>query len=129
MYKIDYARTCSNTKLHLDQMTKLIESGCYKVKHVDLFNITENTEMKDLVEVKHHTACDQILLHDLDIISRLNVDTKRIIYCVHLLNIKRKNLRNDYETEGYSFGNPFHTYQQALKEFGITQFQFIEYAE
>lgn len=129
MYEINYELTCSNVKQHLDQLTKIITSGCYEIKHVDLSNITENTNLQDLIKIRFSTKYDEVIFHDLDIISRLDVETKKIIYCVHLLNIKRKNLREDYQIEGYSFGDPFRLYKKALKEFGVTQFQFIEYMD
>ena len=129
MYEIDYDQTYSNVKKYLEDLTKVITTGCYEIKRVELSKITENTNLQDFVKIRFNTKYDEIIFHELDIISRLDVESKKIIYCVHLLNIKRKNLREDYQTEGYGFGDPFKLYKKALKEYGITQFKFIEYMD
>ena len=130
MYKIDLNKTCSNAKKHLDSVTRIIHSGCYDVKVVDLLDIDENTNLQNLVKVKTKNCYDDMIFHDLEIISRLDVESKRIFYCVHLLDIKRKNLRIDeYNKYDYSFGQPFALYNKALKDYSYTQIQFIEYVE
>lgn len=127
MLNIDYIATSAKAREFLDTMTDYLLSGCYQVKKVQLFEITEDTQFQDLVMVKKSTKYDDVIFDNLEIISRMHLETKRILYCVHMLGIKRRNLQSSCEPIEYSFGRSFETYKKSLIEFGLTQERFIVY--
>ena len=130
MFKINFKKTCNNAKKHLDMITRIIHSGCYDVKIVDLTDIDDHTNLQDLIQIKTKNCYDEMILHDLEIMSRLDIQSKQILYCVHLLDIKRKNLSIELNNKyNYSFGDPFYSYAKALENYSLTQIQFIEYED
>ena len=127
MIQIDYDKTMERAKEHLDALTNLIDIGCFKVRKIQLHQIQENTHLEDLIEITFPTRYDKLVYSTLEVFSRMNLESKRILYCVHLLGIKRKNLRSDNGTLDYFFGDPFGLYKKALLEFALTNEVFIAY--
>lgn len=124
MFKIDYDQTKKLTKQHLDTLSKYFKSGCYQIEKVPLYKIDENTDFCQMVIIRLSTEYDEIMKNDLQILSRMDVITKQILYCVHLLGIKRRNLESGNE---YSFGQPYEDYKRALIDYGLTQENLIAY--
>ena len=130
MINIDYKQTQNNAKYFLECLTSLcIKTGCCSVKKVDLFEINDDTDIKSLVQLNIDSKYNTLILNALDTISKMSLENKRILYCTHLLNIKRKNLRNDCGSCEYNFGNPFYTYEKALREFGLFNITLIQLYE
>ena len=126
MIKIDYKQTEDNAKLFIDNMTSaIIETGWCTVERIQLLNIDDNTDLRGLVHINADSQYNNVILNTLESISKMSLGNKQILYCIHLLNIKRKNLRNDYGPYEYSFGNPFYTYEKALREFGLSNMALI----
>ena len=101
MLKINYEQTKALTKKHLDTLTKYIKAGYYQIKKVPLYEIDEDTDFMDLL-------------------------SKQILYCVHLLCLKRRNLQSGY---AYSFGKPYEDYKRALLGYGLSMESLIAYAD
>ena len=127
MIQIDYDQTMEKAREHLDALTNLIKIGCFRIKKLQISQIHEDTRLEDMIEVQYPTKYDNLVYSTIEIFSRMNLETKRILYCVHLLGIKRKNLRSDKGTYDYFFGDPFTLYKKALLEFGLTNEIFIAY--
>ena len=66
------------------------------------------------------------VIRDLEILSRMDVLSKQILYCVHLLGIKRRNLESGND---YSFGKPYEDYKRALLGYGLSMESLIAYAD
>lgn len=130
MIQIDYKQTERNAKYFLECLTKnFIETGCCSVKKVDLFDIDDDTDIKSLVQLNVESKYNDLILNALNCISKMSLENKKMLYCAHLLEIKRKSLRSDYEPYEYSFGNPFYTYEKALREFGLLNSILVELYE
>lgn len=127
MLSLDKDSTYASAKEHLDQLTQYIEAGCYEVKKVPLSSITEEMKLNDLIQIKISTRLDNTFSKYLQLISNLDLESKRILYCVHLLNIKRRNLQSNSAPYDYTFGRPFERYRRAVLVFGLTQEKFIRY--
>lgn len=127
MIKIDYSATQKNAFEHLKMLTKYLSTGCYSIHKVPIAEIEETTNLKNLLKINTSTKYDQEIVHDLEIMSRLEIDEKRILYCVHLLGIKLRNLRSDSNQYEYCFGNSYKNYDKAVLSFGMTQEKFIAY--
>lgn len=127
MIKINYKATEKNALSHLENLSKYISTGCYEVHKIPISGIDDDTNLQDLVDIKTSTIHDQEIQHDLEIMSRLEIEAKRILYCVHLLGYKRRNLRSDSDQFDYNFGNSYKNYKRALLSFGMTQEKFIVY--
>ena len=121
MIKIDYSATQKNAFEHLKMLTKYLSTGCYSIYKVPIAEIEETTNLKNLLKINTSTKYDQ------EIMSRLEIEEKRILYCVHLLGIKLRNLRSDSNQYEYCFGNSYKNYDKAVLSFGMTQEKFIVY--
>lgn len=126
MLKINYEQTKALTKTHLDTLTKYIKAGYYQIKKVPLYEIDEDTDFMDLLTINCSTPYDDVLKHDLEILSRMDVLSKQILYCVHLLCLKRRNLQSGC---AYSFGKPYEDYKRALLGYGLSKESLIAYAD
>ena len=84
-------------------------------------------KLNDLIQIKISTRLDSTFSKDLQLISNLDLESKRILYCVHLLNIKRRNLQSNSAPYDYTFGRPFERYRRAVLVFGLAQEKFIRY--
>ena len=126
MLKINYEQTKVITKKHLDTLSKSFKAGSYRIKKVPLYKIDEDTDFMDLLTINCSTPYDDILIHDLEILSRMDVLSKQILYCVHLLGIKRRNLES---VNDYSFGKPYEDYKRALLGYGLSMESLIAYAD
>ena len=127
MIKIDYKATEENALSHLKMLSKYLSTGCYEIHKIPISGIDESTKLQELVDIKISTIHDQEIEHDLEIMSRLEIEAKRILYCVHLLGYKLRNLRSDADQFEYCFGNSYKNYKRALLAFGVTQERFIVY--
>ena len=119
MLKINYEQTKVLTKKHLDTLTK-------NIKKVPLYEIDEDTDFMDLLTINCSTPYDDVLKHDFEILSRMDVLSKQILYCVHLLCLKRRNLQSGC---AYSFGKPYEDYKRALLGYGLSMESLIAYAD
>lgn len=126
MLKINYEQTKVLTKKHLDTLSKYFKAGYYRIKKVPLYKIDEDTNFMDLLTINCSTPYDDTLIHDLEILSRMDVLSKQILYCVHLLGIKRRNLESGND---YSFGKPYEDYKRALLGYGLSMESLIAYAD
>lgn len=127
MIKIDKKETIRTAEEHLKYVTKYIQATNYIVEKVPISDITEKSQLKDLIKSNTSTKTDLMIMNDLDIISRLSLESKRILFCVHFLGIKRRNLSSGEEPYEYSFGRPYELYRKAVYDFAVTQEQFIHY--
>lgn len=126
--EIDEEATIENVKNYLNrEFTRYLLTPCYQVKKVELDEITDNTNLQKLVTVEIPTELDGTLFRTLELLSRCDTESKRMIYCIHMLGLKRKNLRRDYTTCEYSFGSPFRTYKKALLNFSMLNEELIVY--
>ncbi len=118
MFEIDYVATIEKAKSELDFFTKNIQIGFYRFKQIPLIEVNE-TELLDLMIIELPTKYDDLMIEDVKLISRLDKRSKEILYCVHCLMFKRRNLRS--ENAEYSFGNPYKYYNEAVLNFGLAR--------
>lgn len=132
MAKLDYKAISTNAKSWLNEVTTCLKSGYFTIKEVELYEITDNTKLQDLVTRKNPNKpmkYEKYIFEALESISRCKLENKQILYCVHVLGIKRKNLRNDSPNSDYSFGDPFRTYDKAILEYGLANTRFVEFID
>ena len=126
-FKIDYEKSQINAKEYLDRLSYLISTGCYTVQKVPVTSITDSTNLTDLVMVRIPNKHDKSVKNDLNTLSRLSIENKRLFYCTHLLGIKMRNLRSDCYTSEYTFGNAYDQYRNMILNFALMREALIEY--
>lgn len=118
MFEVDYEKTIANAKTELEFFTKNIQVGFYRFKKIPLVEVGE-TDLLDLMTIELPTRYDELMIEDVKLISKLDRRSKEILYCVHCLLFKRRNLRS--ENTEYSFGNPYKYYDEAVLKFGLAR--------
>ncbi len=118
MFEVDYERTIAKARLELDFFTKNVQVGFYRFKRIPLVEVSE-TNLLDLMTIELPTKYDELMIEDVKLISKLDKRSKEILYCVHCLSFKRRNLRS--ENTEYSFGNPYKYYNEAVLRFGLAR--------
>lgn len=112
MKNIDIQKSKEQVESALCNLTELMIF--YELPKLKLHEITEDTKFDELLVIKNSTSYDSQVKKILHLISLLDAEEKRVVYCVHILKISRRKLRSDQFPFEYSFGDPYKLYQLAL---------------
>lgn len=129
MMEINYELTSMLARKRLNDLTGLIKSNLISVETKQLSEIDKSTNLADLVTFNLPLKSEESVRNDLEIISRLDLNSKCILYCVHCLGIARRNLENCYATNDFVFGRPYELYKKAVLKFGLANEELIIYTD
>lgn len=129
MMDINYELTSVLAENRLKELTGLFKSNLISIESKKLCEINKTTNLVDLVTFNLPIRSEESIKNDLEIISRLDLDSKCILYCVHCLGIARRNLRGDCANSDYTFGRPYELYQKAVLKFGLAKEELIIYTD
>lgn len=127
MMDINYELTSKLAKQRLDDLTGMIKSNLISVEKMKQSDINKKTNFADLVTFRFQFKGEEKIQNDLMIISRLDLESKQILYCVHCLGESRWRLK--LGIEDYSFGRPYEIYDKALLKFGLANEELIIYQD
>lgn len=128
MMDINYELTSKLAKQRLDDLTGMIKSNLISIEKMKQSDINKKTNFADLVTFRFQFKGEEKIQNDLMIISRLDLESKQILYCVHCLGEARRNLKSDGDSD-YVFGRPYEIYDKALLKFGLANEELIIYQD